>query len=118
MKHIFETAIDSVKTAYPSIYSKQDVVKLIEDLKWSAEQELQHIENTKKPNLTQEDVNGILDEIREGLIEGIKNLDLADFVSLELNYDNQIEIEVDERAVRENIEEAFDLACSEHAKVK
>ena len=118
MKHIFETAIDSVNTAYPSIYSKEDVVKLIEDLKWSAEQELQHIENTKKPNLTQEDVNGILDEVREGLIEGVKNIDLADFVTLELNYNHQTDIDVDMRGVCDHIQEAFDLACSEHAEVK
>lgn len=113
MQHIFETAIDSVKTAYPSIYSKEDVIRLIQDLGTQVNQA-----ETNRPSLTQNDVNNILDEIREGLIEGIKNLDLADFVTLELNYNNQIEIEVDERAVRENIEEVFDLACSEHAEVK
>ena len=113
MKHIFETAIDSVKTAYPSIYSKEDVIRLIQDLGTQVNQA-----ETNRPSLTQEDVNGMLDEIREGLIEGIKNLDLADFVTLELNYNNQIDIDVDERALCDNIGEAFDLACSEHAEVK
>ena len=37
MKHIFETAIDSVNTAYPSIYTKQDVVKLIQDIQAGVE---------------------------------------------------------------------------------
>ena len=113
MKHIFETAIDSVKTAYPSIYSKEDVIRLIQDLGTQVNQA-----ETNRPNISQQDINGILDEIREGLIEGIKNLDLADFVTLELNYNHQIDIDVDTRALCDNIAEAFDLACSEHAEVK
>ena len=113
MKHIFETAIDSVNTAYPSIYSKEDVIRLIQDLSTQVNQA-----ETNRPSLTQEDVNGILDEVREGLIEGVKNLDLADFVTLELNYNHQIDIDVDMRGVCDNIAEAFDLACSEHAEVK
>ena len=113
MKHIFETAIDSVNTAYPSIYSKEDVIRLIQDLSTQVNQA-----ETNRPSLTQEDVNGILDEVREGLIEGVKNIDLADFVTLELNYNHQIDIDVDMRGVCDHIQEAFDLACSEHAEVK
>jgi hypothetical protein len=56
-------------------------------------------------------------DIREGLIEGIKNLDLADFVTLELNYNHQIDIDVDTRGVCDNIAEAFDLAAQEYAAV-
>ena len=113
MQHIFEIAIDSVKTAYPSIYSKEDVIRLIQDLGTQVNQA-----ETNRPSLTQEDVNRMLDEVREGLIEGIKNCNFADFVTLELNYGNQIEIDVDMRGVCDNIGEAFDLACSEHAEVK
>jgi len=113
MKHIFETAIDSVKTAYPSIYSKEDVIRLIQDLGTQVNQA-----ETNRPNISQQDINGILDEIREGLIEGIKNVDFEEFVTLELNYDNRIDIDVDMRGVCDNIGEAFDLACSEHAEVK
>ncbi len=113
MKLIFETAIASVQSAYPSIYSKEDVIRIIQDIRTAVE-----VEDLNRPSLTQEDVNGILDEIREGLIEGIKNVDFADFVCLELNYNHQIDIDVDMRGVCDNIGGAFDLACSEHAGVR
>jgi hypothetical protein len=113
MKLIFETAIASVQSAYPSIYSKEDVIRMIQDIRTAVE-----VEDLNRPNISQQDVNGMLDEIREGLIEGIKNVDFEDFVCLELNHNNQIEIDIDMRGVCDNIEEAFDLACSEHAEVK
>ena len=116
MTQIFENAIVEVTEAYPSIFTKDDVVKLINKLKFATEQEIAAVK-TNQPNLTQEDVNNLLADIREGLLEGIKNLDIADFVTLELDYNHQIDINVDTSEVCVNIAEAFDLAAQEYAAV-
>ena len=110
MKHIFETAIDSVNTAYPSIYTKQDVVKLLENLQFVVETVL-----AEKPKPTTQFATDFeaLEKIKESLLEGVKNLSFEDFVSLELSYDNRIDVDVDERGLINEIDQCFEIAVTE-----
>ena len=107
MKHIFETAIDSVNTAYPSIYTKEDVVRLIQDIQAGVE-----ALPVEKPTQFATDFEA-LQAIKESLLEGVKSLSIEDFVSLELNYDNRIDVDVDERGLINEIENCFEVAVTE-----
>ena len=104
MNRIFETAIAKVNEAYPSIFTKDDVVKLINDLKFAAEREL-----AETSTINQD----VIDRVRESLIEGVRNLSFSDFVELELGYDNQIEINFDDHQCAKEIESCFDQAVDE-----
>ena len=108
MKHIFETAIDSVNTAYPSIYTKQDVVRLIQDIQAGIE-----ALPVEKPTTQFATDFEALEKIKESLLEGVRNISFEDFVSLELNYDNRIDVDVDERGLMNEIEQCFDIAVTE-----
>lgn len=108
MKHIFENAIDSVNTAYPSIYTKADVVKLIQDIQVGVE-----TFSAEKP-LTQFATDfEALEKIKEILLEGVRNISFEDFVELELSYDNRIEITVEDLAIAEEIDGCFEVAVKE-----
>ena len=108
MKHIFQTAIDSVNTAYPSIYTKQDVVKLIQDIQAGVE-----ALPVEKPTTQFSTDFEALEKIKESLLEGVKNISFEDFVSLELNYDNRIDVDVDERGLINEIDQCFEIAVTE-----
>ena len=107
MKHIFETAIDSVNTAYPSIYTKEDVVRLIKDIRAGVE-----AAEKEKPTQFATDFEA-LRAIKESLLEGVKSLSIEDFVSLELSYDNRIDVDVDERGLINEIDQCFEIAVTE-----
>ena len=104
MKHIFEQAIANVRSAYPSVYTKEDVVILINDLLIAVE-----AVEKEKPTVS----NDALERIKESLLEGVKNISIEDYVELELNYDNRIDINIDERAILNEVEESFDIAVDE-----
>jgi hypothetical protein len=104
MNRIFENAIVKVNEAYPSIFTKDDVIILINDLKFAAEREL-----ADTSTLNQD----AIDKIRESLIEGVRNLSFPDFVELELGYHNQIEINFDDHGLAKDIEQCFDTAVDE-----
>lgn len=104
MKHIFEQAIANVQSAYPSVYTKEDVVKLINDIQAGVE----------AADLDRPDFNDrAIEVIKESLLEGVRNISFEDCVGLELNYDNRIDIEIDERAILDLILESFDIAVDE-----
>lgn len=107
MKHIFENAIANVNAAYPSIYTKQDVVRLIEDLRFALDQATAVEE--QKPTVS----NDALERIKQSLLEGVRNTSFEDFVELELSYDNRVEITVDDRAIANEIDECFEAAVTE-----
>ena len=108
MKHIFETAIDSVNTAYPSIYTKQDVVKLIQDIQAGVE-----TFSAEKPTTQFATDFEALEKIKQSLLEGVRNISFEDCVELELSYNNHIEITVDDRAIANEIDECFEAAIEE-----
>lgn len=102
MKQIFEQAIANVNAAYPSIYTKDDVIKLLTDIQNSVPTE-------KVPAMDLE----ALEKIKESLLEGVRNISFEDFVELELSYDNRIEITVDDRAIASEIDVCFESAVTE-----
>ena len=89
-------------------YTKQDVVMLINDLLIAVE-----AADKEKPTTQFATDFEALRAIKESLLEGVKNLSFEDFVSLELNYDNRIDVDVDERGLMNEIEQCFDIAVTE-----
>lgn len=106
MNHIFKQAISDVNRAYPSIYTKEDVVKLLENLQFVIET----VEEERKvaASIPYEDIIETLSDIKVAIRNHVKEMDFAEFVELELGYDNQIEIHVDQRGIEEDIEAAFE----------
>lgn len=104
MQNIFNQAIANVNAAYPSIYTKDDVVKLITDLRSASEQQ--------SSGKTTVDLD-MITYIKESVREGIKEIAFEDFVELELSYDNRIDISVDDRGIAKEIEEYFDAAVGQ-----
>lgn len=108
MKQIFEQAIASVNSAYPSIYTKEDVVRLIQDIQAGVDASVE----ASVPPVNQM----VLESIKEQLVEHVKNIDFEDFVSLDLGYGNQIEISIDERGIAGEVEVAFEAATADVAE--
>ena len=110
MNHIFKQAISDVNRAYPSIYTKQDVVKLLENLQFVVETVL-----AEKPKPTTQFATDFeaLEKIKKYMLEGVRNISFEDFVSLELNYDNRIDVDVDERGLINEIDQCFEIAVTE-----
>jgi hypothetical protein len=104
MNRIFEQAIANVNSAYPSIYTKEDVVKLINDLRAGVE-----ATDLDRPSFDLE----TLKDFKQSLLEGVKNISIEDFVSLELSYDNRIDVDVDERGLINEIDQCFEIAVTE-----
>jgi hypothetical protein len=104
MNRIFEQAIANVNSAYPSIYTKEDVVKLINDLRAGVE-----ATDLDRPSFDLE----TLKDFKQSLLEGVKSLSIEDFVSLELSYDNRIDVDVDERGLINEIDQCFEIAVTE-----
>lgn len=102
MKHIFENAIANVNAAYPSIYTKDDVIKLLTDLQNSVSTE-------KLPVMDLE----ALEQIKENLLDSIETISFEDCVELELSCNNYIEITVDERTIIDEIRVKLDEAINE-----
>lgn len=89
MNQVFDNARNRVANAFPSIYSKDDVIKLIDELQ---------TEVTKQP---QTDI-ATLEELKQNLLETLErkidNLDSSDVVDFDsadfmIGYRNTIEIE-------------------------
>ena len=113
MQNIFDQAITNVNAAFPSIYTKEDVIKLITDLSHAAKQE-----ELNRPEISPEDVSNTLLEIQEQMRKSLMRVCFEDYVSLELGYDNRIEISVDENGLINQIEEAFDEAAEQYLAPK
>ena len=85
MKNIIQNTIEKVSNSFPSLFSREDVIKLLTDL--NAEMQ----EESSKPQIDKDD---LLTSFRQMLSE--KDWDEAvdkDDIELSLNYNNQIEIE-------------------------
>lgn len=106
MNQIFEQAILSVKSAYPSVYTKEDVIRLIQDIR--AGVEAVEEERNVAASIPYEDIIETLSDIKVALRNHVKEMDFAGYVELELNNYNQVDIHVDYRGITEEIEEAFE----------
>jgi len=105
MKHIFDSAISRVQSAFPSVYTKEDVMSLIRDMQTKIEAE----QEVKQPIMDLE----ALEQIKENLLDSIGRIAFEDCVELELGYNNHIEITVNERMIVDEIRVNFDEAIEE-----
>lgn len=106
MNHIFEQAIFGVKSAFWSVYTKEDVIRLINRVR--AEVEAVEEERRIAASIPYEEIIETLSDIKVAVRNHVKEMDFAGYVELELGYDNQIHVNVDYRSIAEEIEEAFE----------
>jgi len=92
MKQKINETIDKVKYAFPSIFTKEDVMELLEDILASE----QPAEEPKVRKLSMEELHEIVHAIREKTAdwiernqENVVNLDSADF---EIRHGNEIQL--------------------------
>lgn len=108
MKSIQE-AVASVQNAFPSIYTKDDVIKL-----------LGSIETTSAPGFSQEMVEKLIECVKEAVNRKVNRMDTDDMVDtgsaeFELNY-NEISlssVDVDTSAISDCVEQAVEDAINE-----
>jgi hypothetical protein len=80
-----QTAIQKVSTSFPSLFSREDVIKLLMDLSADMQDE------DPKPKV---DIDVLLTTFRQVLSEKVwDNVVNKDDVELSIGYDNKIEIE-------------------------
>lgn len=109
----FETAINNTTNAYPSIYSKDDVIQLLINLKDSTLNNVSLLLKEKeKENATLSPVNEIefqdfSDEVTDALDHFINHNEIADISTAEfgIDYDNRLRID--------HIELKDDIICDE-----
>ena len=94
----FETAINNTTNAYPSIYSKDDVIQLLINLKDSTLNNVSLLlEEANKPKLTinEEEFQVFSDEVTNALDHFINHNETIDLDSAEfgIDYDNRIKID-------------------------
>jgi hypothetical protein len=91
---IFNEFNEDVKTSFPSIFSKEDVLSLLNDLK-------QQISTVK-----QEDID--FNKIKEDVIGVLENFDYDDDIDVNIGYDRRVEVSFNEDSLVREVEIAFD----------
>jgi len=86
MNKKIESAIEKISTSFPSLYSKEDVIKVLQDLNREMESEPE-----KGPGVN-------LEVLVKSFKSSFEDVDFEDFiekddVELSLSYDNKIEVE-------------------------
>ena len=109
MKSIQE-AVASVQNAFPSIYTKDDVIKLLES-----------IEITSAPGFSQETIGKLIDAVTDATTRTIDRMDHSEVVDndsaeFSIGYNNRIEldsVDVDTSAISDEVETAVQDAINE-----
>ena len=80
-----QQAISAVESAYPSLFTKEDVIKLLNSI---------DLESAAAPSIDGIDVDELVEAV-ESIIEDCSSEDIVNYedISLSLNYDNRIEID-------------------------
>lgn len=102
---IFHTVRMEVIESYPSIFSKDDVILLID--------RLQKDVGTITPTVSTEKIQNLRDELKEGMKEIIDSYDFDGETEVELN-GREITIDFNYRGLRDEIEERIDDVIDEH----
>jgi hypothetical protein len=112
MEEIFDNKIGRIETEMTSIYSKEDVIKIITELQLNAHYYL--IKNIQPPttnlNILASDFAEFTSAVRDRLSSYLENSDIVDYNSaeFEINYDNKVElnhVSVDLDSWREEFDE-------------
>jgi RNA binding exosome subunit len=105
----FETAINNTINAYPSIYSKDDVIQLLINLKDSTLNNVSLLleENATVSVVNENEFQAFSDEVTNALDHFINRNEIIDTDSVEfgIDYDNRITID--------NIQLQDDMLCDE-----
>lgn len=102
---IFHTVRMEVIESYPSIFSKDDVILLID--------RLQKDVGTITPTVSTEKIQNLRDELKEGMKDIIDSYDFDGETEVELN-GREITIDFNYRGLRDEIEERIDDVIDEH----
>jgi len=80
-----QQAISAVESAYPSLFTKEDVIKLLNSI---------DLDSAAAPSTDGIDVDELVDRV-QSLIGNYDSSDIVDYedVSFSLNYDNRIELD-------------------------
>jgi hypothetical protein len=94
MENIFNQKREFIINAYPSVFSKDDVLRLLSEIQdHFAEQ------NTNKVSL---------ERLKENILEIIENCGFEDDIELDINYNRQIEVSLDTSSLIREIKREFD----------
>ena len=107
MKEKIESAIANVQTAFPSIFSKEDVVSILESLHAEIESE----EETEVVNsgLSADQIHELVEKLQQAISRKMDRTDTSDVVDtstaeFNINYGNTLELE----SVDVNVDEIAD----------
>lgn len=87
-----ESAIANVQTAFPSIFTKEDVVSILEGLHTKAEEEV-----VVSSVLNDEQIDELVEMVKEAVSRKLNKMDCSDLVDystaeFEINYGNTLEL--------------------------
>lgn len=90
-----ESAIANVQTAFPSIFTKEDVVSILEGLHTKAEEET---EEEKVSGLNEHQISELIEKIQESVSRKLNRMDVSDVVDTStaeftISYGNTLELE-------------------------
>ena len=108
MKEKIESAIANVQTAFPSIFSKEDVVGILEGLHSNLDSE-EETQSTKATLFTDDQLSDLIEKVQEAIERKLSRMDTSDLVDtssaeFEIAYSNTIEL----TSVEVNIDEITD----------
>jgi hypothetical protein len=105
-----------VTDAYPSIYSKDDVIVLLMHLADG----LEACEAAEAPtsNTSNVDLLDVERKIKEAIIETINDFDYEEEIELELAWSKQINVSFDTRNLIGQVKEAIDDVMNEYAEAE
>lgn len=100
-EEIFHKVRMEVIESYPSVYSKDDVILLIDRIQ-------REVGNINGGKMTQDSWGRLRTQIEGKIIEVCNDFDFDGTIDVELNYNRQIEVLFDPRDLRNELVEAVD----------
>lgn len=112
LEDVFQEKIVEVSEAFPSIYTKDDVVKLLINIK----NILENVEPSPSPANFGAKLENFQDEVTTTIRRRISQYDYDDSVNLELRNHNEIYYEVDTDGVEYDVESAIEEMFNDFKK--
>lgn len=94
---VFENAFDSVRAAYPSVFSKEDVITLLADLRGQVEEIV-----ANDPV-----IDNVVEKLKEQVISEIENWDYEDDTDIDIAYGRTLETSFNTDPLVRQIEGVF-----------
>ena len=108
MKEKIESAIANVQTAFPSIFTKEDVVSILEGLHSDLDSE-EETQSIKATLFTDDQLSDLIEKVKDAVERKLSRMDTSDLVDtgsaeFEIAYSNTIEL----TSVEVNVDEITD----------